>query len=105
MSDLSPGDVVYQSDQELFLVVIEEHEKSYRFAAHGWREIDKSRIEDYLEDSHSKVHSQSDIERIIEEKGNEQTKRHFNKLKQLFAVYEEMNVPDEGPHTDFVLDE
>jgi len=38
MTDLTAGDFLYQSDQELFLVVVDETEDSYVFAAHGWRD-------------------------------------------------------------------
>lgn len=105
MTDLSPSDFLYQSDQELFLVVVEENEDSYTFAAHGWREIGKDRIGEYIEDSRSKVHKQSDVEELIQEKGDEQTKKQFNKLKQLFAVYENAEIPTDGAHTAFTLDE
>lgn len=105
MPELEPGDFLYQSDQELFLVVIEETQDSYMFAVHGWRNIGKDRIDEYIEDSRSKVHKQDDIEELINDKGGEKTQRQFNKLKQLFGVYEQADIPDDGPHTDFALDE
>lgn len=105
MVNLSPGDFLYQSDQELFLVVLEETEDSYIFAAHGWRDIDKSRIDEYIEDSRSKVHRQGEIESVIKEKGDADDQQKLNKLKQLFAVYEQSDVPEDGPHKKFALDE
>lgn len=105
MVELSPGDFLYQSDQELFLVVIEETDDSYVFAAHGWRDIGKDRIEEYIEDSRSKVHRQDEIESVIMEKGDSDDKQQLNKLKQLFAVYEDSDIPDDGPHKKFALDE
>lgn len=99
MTELSPGDFLYQSDQELFLVVIEENEDSFKFAVHGWRDIDKERIDEYIEDSRSKVHKQ---EKFEDEVTDEET---LNKLKQLFNVYEQANVPDDGPQDEFALDE
>lgn len=105
MTELSPGDFLYQADQELFLVVIEENDDSYTFAAHGWRDIGKDRIDEYIEDSRSKVHKQDEIEELISEKGDDATQRQFNKLKQLFAVYETADIPNDGPQADFTLDE
>jgi hypothetical protein len=105
MTDLSKGDFLYQSDQELFLVVIDDSDDSYMFAVHGWRDIDKERIDEYIEDSRSKVHRQDEIEDLISEKGDTDTKRQFNKLKQLFAVYENADIPENGPQEDFALEE
>lgn len=105
MTELSPGDFLYQSDQELFLVVIEENDESVKFAAHGWRDIDKDRIDEYVEDTRSKVHKQDEIEELIDDKGDEGTRKQFNKLKQLFAVYEDVEVPSESPPEHFTLDE
>lgn len=105
MVELSLGDFLYQSDQELFLVVIGEEEEHYKFAVHGWRHIGKERIDEYIEDSHSKVHRQNDIEELIMEKGDDATQEQFNRLKQLFAVYEKADIPDDGPQEDFALDE
>lgn len=105
MTDLSAGDFLYQSDQELFLVVTGETEDSYTFAAHGWRDIGKDRIDEYIEDSRSKIHRQGEIEQLIDENGSDDTEQQFNKLKQLFSVYEQMDIPDEGPHDDFALEE
>lgn len=99
MTELSPGDFLYQSDQELFLVVMEEKEESYRFAAHGWRDIDKERLDEYIEDSRSKIHRQSKFEEEFDDDEN------LNKLKQLFKVYENAELPDDGPADDFALDE
>lgn len=105
MTDLSVGDFLYQSDQELFLVVTGETEDSYTFAVHGWRTIDKNRIGEYIKDSRSKVHKQREIENLIDESGNDSTEQQFNKLKQLFSVYEQVDIPQEGPHEDFALEE
>jgi hypothetical protein len=105
MPDLSPGDFLYQSDQELFLVVVEENDNSYKFAAHGWRDIDKDRLDEYIEDSRSKVHKSDEIESVIEEKGDDDDERHFNRLKQLFSVYEDVEFAEDGLHEEFALDE
>jgi hypothetical protein len=105
MTDLSAGDFLYQSDQELFLVVTGETEDSYTFAAHGWREIGKDRIDEYINDTRSKVHQQGEIEQLIDENGDQSVEEQFNKLKQLFSVYETANIPDAGPHSEFSLEE
>lgn len=105
MPDLEPGDFLYQSDQELFLVVVEENKNSYLFAAHGWRDIDKERIDQYLEDTKSKVHQQEQIEQLVEEKGNAQTIERFEKLKELFQKYEDITVVEDGPQSDFALED
>ena len=99
MTELSPGDFLYQSDQELFLVVMEENEESYKFAVHGWRDIDKERLDEYIEDSRSKVHKQDTFEDEVDDD------EKLNKLKQLFKVYEQADLPDSGPPEDFALDE
>lgn len=105
MTDLSAGDFLYQSDQELFLVVTGETDDSYTFAVHGWRDIGKERIDGYIDDSRSKVHKRGEIEQLISENGDESTEKHFNKLKQLFSAYETADIPEEGPHRDFALTE
>lgn len=99
MTELSSGDFLYQSDQELFLVVMEENEESYKFAVHGWRDIDKERLDEYIEDSRSKVHKQDTFEDEVDDG------EKLNKLKQLFKVYEQAELPETGPPEDFALDE
>jgi len=99
MTELSAGDFLYQSDQELFLVVMEENDESYKFAVHGWRDIDKERLDEYIEDSRSKVHKQNTFEDKVDDD------EKLNKLKQLFKVYEQAELPDSGPSEDFALDE
>lgn len=108
MSDelnLDAGDFLYQSGQELFLCVAEDHDDSILFAVHGWREIDKDRVQDYIDSDKSTVHRQQVVEDIVEEEGDDDTKRQFNKLKQLFAVYEDGELPEDGPHEQFKLEE
>lgn len=105
MIDLNAGDFLYQSDQELLLVVTGETDDSYTFAVHGWREIGKERIEEYVEDSRSKVHRQSEVEKIVQEKGDDETQENFDQLKQLFNVYESAELPEDGIQTEFTLEE
>lgn len=105
MIDLNAGDFLYQSDQELLLVVTGETENSYNFAVHGWRNIDKERIEEYVEDSRSKIHRQDTVEEIVSEKGDDQTQQNFDQLKQLFTVYEKAELPSDGIQNDFAFEE
>ncbi len=105
MPDLEKGDFVYQSDQELFLVVIDQDEDSYNFAVHGWRNIDKERLDEYVDHQSGKLYQQEDITETVQEEGDDETKEHFTKLKQLFAAYTERDFSEDGPHTDFVLDD
>lgn len=104
--DLSEGDFLYQADQELFLVVTEETEESYKFAVHGWREIDKERLDEYIENEHMSFHKGEQVQQIVEEDGSEQMRERFNQLRSmLFDTYAESPLDDDGPHTDFVLED
>lgn len=103
--DLEPGDFVYQSDQELFLVVMEETEDGYRFAVHGWREIGHNRLHEYIEGEHGKLYKEDELEQIIEEEADDDTRQHFERLRDVFEQYREGETEDEGPHTDFVMED
>jgi hypothetical protein len=105
MTNLSTGDFLYQSDQELFMVVVEDNDDSMKFAVHGWRDIDKERVDEYIDDGRSKIHKQSEIETLIDEKGDSETREQLNKLKQLFSVYRQADIPDNGPQEDFKLED
>ena len=104
--DLSEGDFLYQAGQELFLVVAEETEESYKFAVHGWREIDKERLEEYIDDEHMSLHKGEQVEQIVEEDGSEEMRERFNQLRDmLFDTYADSDLEDSGPHTDFVFED
>lgn len=103
--DLSTGDFVYQSDQELFLVVIDETENKYRFSVHGWRNIDKKRLDEYLSHDNGKLHSKEQIESFVEEEGDEKEREHYEKMKRVFESYKEISMGEDGPHTEFSLDD
>ena len=104
--DLSEGDFLYQADQELFLVVTEETEKSYKFAVHGWREIGKERLDEYIEDEHMSLHRGEQVEQIVEEDGSDEMRKRFDQLRELlFETYADAELEDEGPHTDFILED
>lgn len=103
--DLEPGDFVYQSDQELFLVVMEETNNGYRFAVHGWREISHNRLEQYIDGEDGRLYDDSELQQIVEEEGDEQTVEHFHQLDELFDQYAENPTEDDGPHTNFVMED
>lgn len=86
---LEPGEFLYQSDQELFLVVTGETKDGYTFSVHGWREISEERLSEYLAGEHGKLHRSGEIEQIIEEEADPDTRENFKRLKELFENYEE----------------
>lgn len=103
--DLSKGDFVYQSDQELFLVVMGETENSYQFAVHGWRDIDKQRLDEYVSHDNGKLYQQSDIDEVVESEGNDDEVEHFEQMKQMFRAYANIDISEDGPHTEFSFDD
>ena len=105
MVELTNGDFLYQSDQELFLVAIDEDSDSYLFAVHGWRSIDKDRIDEYVRRSSSKVHTMSEIESIVEQKGSDVQSEHFETLLDMFSTYESVDVPDESLENEFAMED
>jgi len=103
--DLSEGDFVYQSDLELFLVVTAENENSYEFAAHGWREIDKERLDEYISHDNAAVNKQEDIIEYVENEGDAELKEQFEKLLKMFNMYSDERFEDGFPHTNFTLED
>lgn len=101
--ELEPGDFLYQPDRELFLVVMEEQDDSFVLAAHGWRNIDKQRLKEYV-DGHGSLHRQDDVDTIIDEQASDDTREKYNRLLDLFQSYAQ-EFDDDGPHTQFALDE
>lgn len=101
IDELEPGDFLYQSDQELFLVVTGETEDGYKLAAHGWREISKERLAKYVDGEHGKLHTNDEIEEIIEEEGDRDVKEGFARLKSLFESYADSDDVTVGD--DFVM--
>jgi len=103
--DLTVGDFVYQSDQEIFLVVVGERDDSYRFAVHGWRDIGKDRLDEYISHSSGKLYSQEKIDAMVEDEADDTTREKYNQMKKMFSVYEDVDLDGEGPHTEFLLDD
>jgi|APHM01.1.fsa_nt_gi hypothetical protein len=102
--DLDKGDMLYQSDQELFLVVTEVHDSSYEFAVHGWREIADYRLEEYLDGEDGQLYRQSEVEAVVETERDADTQQKLNHLTELFSAYES-GLSDEGPHKSFKLED
>lgn len=102
--DIEPGDFLYQVDQELFLVAMEEREDTYLFSVHGWREIDKARADGYVNGEPGKLHSQEQFERVVEEKADDETTANYEQLKQLFQQYSD-DFDTDGPADTFAMDD
>lgn len=105
MPDLKKGDFVYQSDQELFLVVIDEDEESYTFAVHGWRTIGKNRLDEYLEHQHGKLFDEEDLVQLVEEEGDDHDADNFAKFLELVEAYEGVEVDKDGMIDDYSLED
>lgn len=105
MPDLEEGDFVYQSDQELFLVVTDVGKETYHFAVHGWRSIDKERLDEYLDHQNGKLYKQGQVTDLIEDEADDETRENFEQLMELFSAYEDVDLEEEGPHTDFALED
>lgn len=102
--NLSKGDFLYQSDQELFLVVTDVNENSYDFAAHGWREIDKDRLSEYVDGANGQLYREEKVAEVVKEEKSDDTKEKFDALRELFSVYED-GISDDGPHERFKLED
>lgn len=87
--DLEPGDFLYQTDRERFLVVMEDRGDSYLFSVHGWREIGKERATGYVEEPHGSLHTQEQFEEVIDQEADEDTAANYEKLKEMFQKYSE----------------
>lgn len=102
--DLEPGDFLYQADSELFLVVMEETENSYRMAAHGWRNIGKQRLDEYVNGKNGKLFTQDHVDQIVEEEADADAKEIYDELTTMFEMYDG-EFEDDGPHTEFPLED
>lgn len=105
MADLSKGDFVYQSDQELFLVAIDASEESYTFVVHGWREIGKDRLDEYLDHQNGKLFSEEELQSLVDEEGDDTDKQNFGQLLDLLEPYKDINVEDEQMIEDYAFED
>lgn len=101
--DLEQGDFLYQVNQELFLVVMDERDDSYLFSVHGWRDIDKGRAYEYVEGEPGKLHSQEMFEQVVEDKGDDEVSQKYAELKELFQQYADDF--DESPGERFAMED
>lgn len=104
--DLSEGDFLYQGEQELFLVVVDETDDTYRLAAHGWRDIDKKRLDEYVESEHMSIYKGEDVIREVKRDGDSEMEDRISQLQRmLFDTYSERTFTEGGPVEDFILDD
>lgn len=101
--DLEAGDFLYQVDQELFLVVMDERDDSYLFSVHGWRDISKKRAHEYVEGAPGKLHNQETFEQVVEDKADDEVSEKYAELKQLFQQYADDF--DESPGERFAMED
>lgn len=101
--ELSEGDFVYQSDRELFLVVTGETENSYQFAVHGWREIGKERLDEYLSHENAKLTDQEEVIEYVDNEGSDEVKAQFENLLRMFNEYADSDYEEGFPHDNFTL--
>ncbi len=102
--DLDEGDYLYQSDQELFLVVTSVNENSHEFAVHGWREIADYRLDEYLSDENGELHRSEEVENLVQSSDDPSKQLALERLTELFEVYGD-GIPSDGPHESFRLED
>lgn len=105
MVSLEPGDFLYQADQELFLVCIEDREDEIEFAVHGWRTIDKSRLNDYLDADKPVIHTEDQVRDVIEEADDPKAEEKLDWLRSIFDQYRDAEIEQESAHSDFSMDD
>ncbi len=102
--DMEPGDFLYQSDQELFYVLMRESDHSYLFSVHGWRDIDKERAVEYVDGEHGKLYREEQIEQVMEDEASDEATENYEKLKKLFRRYSK-NFDDSGLAENFSMED
>lgn len=112
MDDLEPGDFLYQANQELFLVCISSNESEVEFAVHGWRSIDKDRLNHYLDpeedfwgDFDDEIHTEEQVQKVIDQADDPNAQEKLDWLKEIFAQYADTDISQESAHSDFSLDD
>lgn len=103
MVDLKPGDFLYQADQELFLVCIEDRDEEVEFAVHGWRTIDKERLGKYLDADKPVIHTEEQVRKVVEDVDDPKADEKLEWLTDIFEQYK--NVEVDATHSDFSLDD
>lgn len=105
MVELAPGDFLYQADQELFLVCIENRDDEVEFAVHGWRTIDKERLDSYLDTEKPVLHTEEQVEQVIDEADDDSAEEKLGWLRSVFEKYEEADISDDSSHEEFALED
>jgi hypothetical protein len=112
MDDLEPGDFLYQANQELFLVCIANRDEEVEFAVHGWRTIDKERLDHYLdpdgefwEGLDDEFHTEERVREVIDEADDPNAEEKLEWLNTIFEQYAEADIAQESAHSDFALDD
>lgn len=113
VDSLEPGDFLYQSDSELFLVVVENNENNVKMAAHGWRTIDKGRLDEYISHENGKLYREKDVAEMISRKANargedvtkEDLEAKLEEIKEIFDVYGDEEMDTDVPTEDFALED
>lgn len=104
VDNLEPGDFFYQADGELFLVVISNNENDIEFAVHGWRTIGKDRLNDYLDAEKPIIHTERQVESVVDEASDEEAEKKLDWLREIFEQYEDADLSDSA-HTDFSMED
>jgi len=105
MVDLEAGDYLYQADQELFLVCIADREDEVEFAVHGWRTIDKDRLNKYLDADKPVIHTEDQVENVIEDADDPNAREKLDWLSGIFEQYERGEIPESSEHEEFSLED
>lgn len=105
MVELDKGDFLYQANEEIFLVCIENREDKIEFAVHGWRTIDKERLDQYLDAEKPVIHTENEVEEVIERVDDPDASDKYDWLTEIFEQYSESEIEDESAHEDFSLED
>lgn len=105
IDSLEPGDFLYQADSELFLVVIDENDESVEFAAHGWREIDKERLDSYLDEEKPILQTEGQVRDVVRQSDDDNAFEKLEWLTNIFETYAENDISSESEHKEFMLDD
>jgi len=105
VEELGPGEFLYQADQELFLVCIANREDEIEFAVHGWRTIDKERLDKYLDAEKPVVHTEDQVRDVIDAADDPNADEKLDWLKDIFEQYKVADIEQDSAHSDFALDD
>lgn len=100
VENLSKGDCLFHPQQESFFVVTDTGEDSINFAIHGWRSIDKDRLESYLmqEGEHKMFITEDELREQIQD---EEAEDRLDRLKNMvFTVYLDEDKYAEPPDSE-----